>query len=73
MKLIYFNRPDCPDNVGISQLCESVETFLLDRSDIFKDFYITENKIVFNRGLDIYGEPILGYALIFDVPNDFNN
>lgn len=73
MKLIYFNLIDKPENIGQSQLIESIEQFIQERKDILKDAYIDGNKLIFLKGVDLDNNAIYGYALIFDVPNDFNN
>lgn len=72
-KLIYFNGKDLIDGVGQSQKVESVEAFIdLNRSK-FADVLITGNVISFTKAMSEENEPIKGYALIFDVPNDFEN
>ena len=72
-KLIYFNGRDLIDGIGQSQLVESVETFVNERKDKFIDVVITSSKIEFTKAISQDNEPIKGYALIFDVPNDFEN
>lgn len=71
--LIYFNRPDCPENMGTSQLTSDIQGFLIERSSIIIDPVITGNKITFTKGIDEEGNLVFGYAMMFDVPNDFKN
>lgn len=71
--LIYFNRPDCPENMGISQLTDDVQTFLAERSDILINPVITGNILEFTKGYNEQEEPILGYAIMTETPEDFEN
>ena len=71
--LIYFNRPDCPPNMGISQLTDDVQTFLAERSDILINPHIAGNILEFTKGYNEQGEPILGYAVMTETPEDFEN
>ena len=71
--LIYFNRPDCPQDMGISQLTSNVQAFLDERSSIIIDPVITGNKITFTKGTDEEGNLVFGYALMFEVQSDFQN
>lgn len=71
--LIYFNGLDCPENIGKSQLVDSVEQFLIDRKNILIDAEIVGNKIIFTKAVSQDNEIIKGYALFFEVPGDFNN
>lgn len=77
--LIYFNRPTCPDNMGVSQLTEDVETFLSERKEIIINPVITDGILTFetNKPVDNTSdskmEVVTGYALMIETPNDFNN
>lgn len=71
--LIYFNRPDCPENMGISQLTSNLEDFLIERSSIIINPIVEANKITFTKGLDENGNPIVGYAIFLEVQDDFQN
>jgi len=66
--LIYFNAPDKPENMGISQLTDDVQTFLDERSDILINPVITGNILEFENV-----EGIKGYAVMADTPDDFQN
>ena len=68
MTLIYFNAPDKPENIGISQLTTDLQLFIYERSNIFVNYAIVGNQIQFD-----VNEEQRGYALFFDVPNDFQN
>jgi hypothetical protein len=66
--LIYFNRPDCPSNMGISQLTDDVQAFLDERSDILINATILNGKIEFENT-----EGVKGYAITTKVPETFEN
>lgn len=66
--LIYFNAPDKPENIGISQLTNDLQLFIDERLNIFVNYAIVGNQIQFD-----VTETKRGYALFFDVPNDFQN
>ena len=66
--LIYFNRPDCPENMGISQLTDDVKTFLTERADILINPKIVDNIIEFTKPDDS-----TGFAIITNVPDEFQN
>jgi len=66
--LIYFNRLDAIDNVGISQLTEDLSAFLSDRADLIINPIILSDRFTFEKA-----DGSEGYALIFQVPNYFNN
>lgn len=68
MTLIYFNAPDKPENIGISQLTDNLQQFIDERLNIFVNYVIVGNQIQFD-----VNEEKRGYALFFDVPNDFQN
>ena len=68
MTLIYFNAPDKPENIGISQLTSDLQSFINERLNIFVNYAIVGNQIQFD-----VNEEQRGYALFFDVPNDFQN
>ena len=68
MTLIYFNSPDKPENIGISQLTNDLQLFIDERLNIFVNYDIVGNQIQFD-----VNEEKRGYALFFDVPNDFQN
>ena len=72
-KLIYFNRPDCPQNMGVSQLTDDLNVFLEERKDIIIDPIILSDRITFTKSVGEDGDNIYGYALYFEVPQDFNN
>ena len=63
-KLIYFNAPDCPENMGQTQLVDDVYKFIFERPTELGGAKVVDNKLILSNG---------GYALIFDVPNDFQN
>lgn len=71
--LLFFNLPDKPNEMGSTHIFTNLETFLDERSDIIKDPTILEDRVTFVKGYDEDDNAILGYALIFDVPNDFQN
>jgi hypothetical protein len=65
---IYFNRPDCPENIGISQLTTDLSTFLQEREDVLKDYVVLTDRFTFTKP---DGET--GYALTFNVDDSFEN
>jgi len=70
-KLIYFNAKDVVDGVPQSQVVDSLEAFIAENKLI--DFSIDKNIITFTKALSEDNTPQKGYALVFDVPNDFEN
>ena len=70
-KFIYFNAKDVVEGVPQSQVVESVENFITENKLI--DFSFKENIITFTKALSEDNVPQKGYALVFDVPNDFNS
>jgi hypothetical protein len=70
--LIHFNALDKPENMGISQLTEDLEQFLSERSEILIDYQILSDRFTFTKVV-IEGVPQIGYALTFQVPDDFQN
>lgn len=72
--LIYFNAPDAPEGVGQSQKLEgTIQEYLDANSSKFVDALIEGNKLTFTKAISEENEPIKGYALIFEVPDDFQN
>jgi hypothetical protein len=65
---IYFNRPDCPENMGISQLTTDLDAFLQQRSEVLKDYVVLSDRFTFTKP---DGE--IGYALTFEVEDSFQN
>jgi len=70
--LIYFNRPDCPENIGVSQLTDNVQQFLDDRTDYIKNPILESDRFTFDC-LNAEGEAYRGFALLFQVPENFYN
>jgi hypothetical protein len=71
--LIYFNRPDCPENMGISQLTDDLQQFLAERSSIIINPIIDENILTFDKP-EVEGELLnRGYAILTETPDDFQN
>ena len=66
--LIYFNRPDCPVNMGIIQLTDDVQAFLAERSDILFNPHIVGNILEFENA-----EGTKGYAVMTETPENFEN
>jgi hypothetical protein len=62
-KLIYFNSPSKPENMGISQLTDDINQFIIDRATELPNAQIIDNTIKFDGG----------YAIFTDVPKDFQN
>ena len=62
-KLIYFNAPSKPENMGISQLVDDINVFLAERKQELPNAVIVGSTIQFDGG----------YAVFLDVPNDFEN
>lgn len=71
--LIYFNAPDKPENMGQSQLVDNVQSFINERSDILIDASIQEDNIMTFTTFDENGNPGLGYAILVQVPDNFQN
>lgn len=71
--LIYFNRPDCPENMGISQLTDDLQQFLAERSSTIINPIIDENILTFDKP-EVEGELLnRGYAILTETPDDFQN
>lgn len=71
--LIYFNLPDKPDNIGQSQLVDDVQAFIRERQVSMPDALIEGNKLTFTKAISEDNEVVRGYAMLFEVPDDFNN
>lgn len=72
-KHIYFNLPDKPSNMGQSQMVEpdGLIDFISERKDLLPNAKIESDRITFDV---VDGDTTRrGYALIIDVPNDFQN
>ena len=65
---IYFNRKDCPDNVGITQLTPDLNLFLQERDYILKNVQILPDRFTFTKP---DGET--GFALYVSVDDTFEN
>jgi len=70
-KFIYFNSKDVVQGIPQSQVVDSVENFIAQNRLI--DFSFNKNSITFTKALSQENVPQKGYALVFDVPNDFEN
>lgn len=62
-KLIYFNAPSKPENMGISQLVDDINQFIAERSEELPNAQVVGITIQFDGG----------YAVFTDVPEDFQN
>lgn len=62
-KLIYFNAPSKPENMGITQLVDDINDFISERFQELPNAKIVDNTIQFDGG----------YAIFTDVPEDFQN
>jgi len=77
--LIYFNRPTCPENMGVSQLTEDVDLFLEERKDIIINPVIADGILTFETGKPVDTTPdakiemVTGYAIMVVTPEDFQN
>lgn len=73
--LIYFNRPDCPENMGISQLTDNLQLFLDERSDIIINPIINGNILTFDKEIiiDEVKTIITGFAMLIETPDNFEN
>lgn len=71
--LIYFNRPDCPENMGISQLTDNLQQFLTDRASIIVNPVIDKNILTFDKPINEGGVVERGYAMLTETPDDFQN
>jgi hypothetical protein len=69
--LIYFNSSDKPDNIGQSQLVDSIDEFIQNAGLV--NALIEDGKLFFDKYINEFYEPVKGYAMIFQVPNDFQN
>lgn len=72
-KHLVFNKKDCPANMGIMQLIENgdILAFASERSSLLPNPKVEDNKLTFD--ITEYGSVRRGYALIQDVPYDFEN
>jgi len=66
--LIYFNAPDKPESMGISQLTDNLTLFLEERSEILINPIIEGDILTFT---DTNGSQ--GYAVLATTPTDFQN
>lgn len=71
--LIYFNRPDCPENMGISQLTDDLQQFLADRTSIIINPIINGDILTFDKPENEEGIVERGYAMLTETPDDFQN
>lgn len=71
--LIYFNKPDCPENMGISQLTDNLQQFLTDRASIIVNPVIDKNILTFDKPENEEGVVEKGYAMLTETPDDFQN
>lgn len=73
--LIYFNRPDCPENIGISQLTDNLQLFLDERSNIIINPVINGNILTFDKIIIVDGVKtiITGFAMLIETPDNFEN
>lgn len=71
--LIYFNRPDCPENMGISQLTDDLQQFLTDRASIIVNPIINGDILTFDKPENEEGVVERGYAMLTETPDDFQN
>lgn len=69
-KHIYFNLADKPANMGQSQMVEESQltSFLEERKELLPDAKIVGNRLTFTKP---DGEE--GFAMVTDVPDDFQN
>lgn len=73
-KHIFFNLADKPANMGQSQSTDDITAFLKERSDILPNVKAEANKITFDIATGDEEKPIRrGYAIVTDVPDDFQN
>lgn len=71
--LLYFNANDIPEGMGQSQLLEgTIEEFLQANQSKFMEPIIDNDLLTFTKVITEI-EVIKGYAMIFKVPNDFQN
>lgn len=73
--LIYFNRPDCPENMGISQLTDNLQLFLNERNDIIINPVINGNILTFDKEIIIDEVKTIetGFAILTETPDNFEN
>lgn len=64
---IYFNLKDKPENMGQSQLTDDLELFIKTNSEILVNAKVDGNKLIFDK------EEGQGYAIVSNVPEDFEN
>lgn len=62
-KLIYFNAPSKPENMGITQLVDDINQFIAERTEELPNAQIVGSTIQFDGG----------YAVYVEVPSDFQN
>ncbi|RTK92582.1 MAG: hypothetical protein EKK61_04050 [Rickettsiales bacterium] len=69
-KHIYFNLADKPANMGQSQMVEAheLDSFLKERKELIPNAKIVGNKLTFTKE---NGKE--GFAIITDVPDEFQN
>ena len=74
--LIYFNRPDCPTDLGISQLTDNLSLFLEERKDKIVNPIIEKNILTFDVNYTNENDDQLvrlGFALLVETPENFEN
>ena len=65
---IYFNAPDKPENMGISQLTNDVKAFCEERASYLLNYEIQPTRIQFTRP-----DGNTGFATVTEVGDDFQN
>lgn len=71
-KHLVFNKKDCPSNMGQMQLIEGdVMDFAKERADLLPNPKIEGDRLTFDVSRD--DETVRGFAMIQDVPDDFEN
>jgi hypothetical protein len=71
--LLYFNAIDTPEGVGQSQMLDgTIEEFIEANETKFIEPIIENDMLTFTKSIT-ESEVITGYAMIFQVPNDFKN
>lgn len=71
--LLYFNANDIREGMGQSQMLDgTIEEFLQANQSKFIEPIIENDMLTFTKSITEI-EVIKGYAMIFQVPNDFQN
>lgn len=73
-KHLFFNLADKPANMGQSQVTDDIKSFCAERKEFLPNAKVEGNKLTFDVATGDEENPTRrGFAMIQDVPDDFQN